>query len=83
MRRVAKCGTLSGYARHRRLGEEACAECLRANNERSRNLYRDDPDRRAQVRARTAAAERAYSRLAHMYPDDYAALYAEEKERGA
>lgn len=28
---VAQCGTASGYARHRRLGEVACRECLAAN----------------------------------------------------
>jgi WhiB family redox-sensing transcriptional regulator len=28
---VAACGTESGYGRHRRLGEAACAECLNAN----------------------------------------------------
>lgn len=28
---VAKCGTDSGYYRHRRAGEDACAECRRAH----------------------------------------------------
>jgi hypothetical protein len=28
--RVAQCGTRSGYNRHRRLGEDACADCLAA-----------------------------------------------------
>ncbi len=44
--RVALCGTQSGYARHRRLGEGACKACLAANA---------DARRRSKARARGAA----------------------------
>jgi hypothetical protein len=30
--RVAKCGTRSGYNKHRRNGEDACAACKKANS---------------------------------------------------
>ena len=32
-RAVAECGTRAGYNRHRRLGEETCAECRLAQKE--------------------------------------------------
>ena len=32
-RKVAECGTRSGYKRHRANNEEACAECKSAQNE--------------------------------------------------
>ena len=35
----AHCGTVSGYRRHRRLKQKACAECLAAKAAESRNEY--------------------------------------------
>lgn len=31
-RKEAQCGTRAGYNKHRRLGEETCAECREAQN---------------------------------------------------
>ncbi|MGW2367143.1 WhiB family transcriptional regulator [Streptomyces sp. NPDC001667] len=39
-RRVAKCGTRSGYLRHRRNDEVACDACRAANSAAGRRLYR-------------------------------------------
>lgn len=39
-RKVAKCGTLSGYARHRRLQELACAGCMEASRANSAAIRR-------------------------------------------
>lgn len=33
---IAKCGTRSGYGRHRRLGEVPCADCRKANSNSER-----------------------------------------------
>jgi hypothetical protein len=79
--REAKCGTTSGYARHLRLGEDACAPCLASRAQVTRDRYATDPEFRDRVRARAAAQRRALQRLSHLYPADYAALYAEEKGR--
>lgn len=35
-KRVAKCGTVSGYARHHRLGETPCVECANASRDYQR-----------------------------------------------
>lgn len=37
MARVAQCGTKSGYARHLRLDESACAPCLKAQRDYARS----------------------------------------------
>lgn len=37
--RLAKCGTDSGYRRHRRLGEPACGSCLEAHAYEARRTY--------------------------------------------
>lgn len=42
---LAGCGTAAGYRRHRRLGQEACPDCLRA--ERLRSKERRPPGTRA------------------------------------
>lgn len=38
-RRVAKCGTRSGYARHHRRGEKPCALCREAENAYQRDYH--------------------------------------------
>lgn len=37
--RQAKCGTDSGYRRHRRLGEKACGPCLEGHAHAARRIY--------------------------------------------
>lgn len=37
--RPARCGTMSGYSRHLRLGETACGPCTQANRDKSRAYY--------------------------------------------
>jgi hypothetical protein len=39
-REPAKCGTRSGYLRHRKNGEEACAACRQANTDADNRLRR-------------------------------------------
>lgn len=61
-RRPAECGTESGYSRHRRLGEETCAECRKAwaDAESARNARRSNsPDALRSRRARNARREAA------------------------
>jgi hypothetical protein len=33
---IAACGTRSGYYRHKRLNEDVCAECRKANSHKNR-----------------------------------------------
>lgn len=42
-RRIAECGTPSGYRRHRRLHEPVCDPCRTANNVASRRPAREKP----------------------------------------
>lgn len=46
-KKVAKCGTRSGYNRHKRLDEPYCEECKKANKEYYMGKYRNDPEYRA------------------------------------
>lgn len=39
-REPAKCGTRSGYQRHRAIGEEACGPCRQANTDADNRLRR-------------------------------------------
>lgn len=66
-REIAPCGTRSAYSRHLRRGETPCQPCRDANADFSR--------------ARNLARQRAWVRLARLYPDEYRALYAEELEK--
>lgn len=65
---VTHHGTVSGWTKHRAMGERPCDSCRAARQE-----Y--DAPRRPSKRA----DRRALQRLADMYPDAYAALYAEER----
>lgn len=65
-------GTYGGYQAHRRLGEDACAACLDANN-----AYK------AVQRSGGAenARERALRRLARLHPSEFRRLYYAELQR--
>lgn len=43
-KKVAKCGTRSGYNRHARLGEPSCDACKSANTEYYMGKYKNDPE---------------------------------------
>jgi 5-methylcytosine-specific restriction endonuclease McrA len=49
MAKIAECGTRSGYNRHRRLKEKACAPCTAANSKNSLASYRKDPAKAAEI----------------------------------
>lgn len=73
-------GTPRGRAVHLRHGEMPCVPCRLAYNEYMRNR-RDDPAILEADRARNAAFGRAKTRIAQLYPDDFATIYAEELEK--
>jgi hypothetical protein len=63
-----KCGTRSGYVRHRSLKEDACAECKAANAKYQKTYMRDWSRRKREKieRAlREAQAREAENRLDH------------------
>lgn len=62
-----RCGTNAGYFRHRRAGEETCADCRAAH-------VADNADRQA-------ARDRPYARLASEFPERWRELYVDELER--
>jgi len=66
----AECGTVAGYFRHRRAGQEQCQPCRDAMN--ASNWDRA-PHRKARHPALT--------RLAQRHPEEYRVLLAEEKAR--
>jgi hypothetical protein len=67
-RTVAPHGTEAAYARHRRAGEPACAECLEAVRQARRDSRGDE---RAEAIARYKAAQEAEPLVVGV-PDDYA-----------
>ena len=69
-------GTYGGYQKHRKLGVEACAECLAAQVWYTRRRRESAEERR-----QTAARTRAYVRISRAYPTLYHALYEEELGR--
>lgn len=72
----ARCGTPSGWVRHRREGERACDACARAKAEYdARRRSADGKVRLARLRAK--AQSRAGFELRHRYPEEYQELYAE------
>lgn len=78
--RTARCGTPSGYNRHKLDGEKPCDACHAAKSEYDKR-WRSASDKVRRSRLNARAQMKAYGRLAHKYPDDYARLYAEEKAR--
>jgi hypothetical protein len=76
----ARCGTPSGYRRHQLDGEKPCDACATAKREYDQRL-RSAPEATRRNRLHAKAQACATSRLRSIYPDLYAALYREEKER--
>lgn len=68
-RELKACGTVAAYVRHKRAGEEPCDACREAYN--------------AGHVPRAKARSRALGRLARMFPQQYAALFAEELAKEA
>jgi hypothetical protein len=81
----AKCGTPSGYTKHRRKGEEACAECRAAIAAYKREYLARRPDINRKQNDYTKAHGRAAMRLIESHRDVFEVLLAEElrRERGA
>ena len=77
---VARCGTVSGFNKHKREGVRPCPACVAVKQEYDKR-WNGQPERVKKSRASARAQGRAYSRLAAIYPDLYHALYAEEKDR--
>ena len=73
-------GTNSGWTKHKKLGERACDACTRAKQEYDKRR-KAIPEQTRLNRLNASAQGRAEARLRRMYPEDYAALYAEEKAR--
>ena len=78
--RPARCGTPSGYRKHQHAGERPCDACAAAKSEYDRRL-RSAPEATRRNRLTAQAQNHARTRLTAIYPDVYAALYREEKER--
>ena len=69
---------MSGWRRHKKLGESQCALCAQAN----RDYYVDrlkDPAKSARKRKYADARQRALSRLSKAHPVEFRALYEDEK----
>ncbi len=64
----AKCGTTSGYRRHRRLGEPACDACRAAHA----RYYRESGYARLRYRA--------HRELARRHPDEFRSILASLRE---
>lgn len=76
--RTARCGTLSGYARHKLDDNKPCDACTAAKREYDKR-WRAAPERTRKSRLSARAQQKAYGRLAREFPDKYAAYYAEAK----
>lgn len=71
-------GTRAGWIQHRKEGKQPCRPCKDANAAYQRE-YRQGSDKwRKPIRAR----DRALVRLKEAHPDEYRALYEDEKKRG-
>jgi hypothetical protein len=71
-RKVAACGTRSGYNRHLRNSEQPCEACSDANNRDKATEAR---------RAYARAYQRALGRLRDLYGDQFDRLLADERAR--
>lgn len=74
-----RCGTVTGYTNHQRAGERPCDACVAAKAAYNKR-WREAPERTRRNRMYAAAQGRAKQRLVEMFPDTYAALYAEERD---
>lgn len=72
-------GTYAGWQVHRKEGKRPCKPCQQAQNDYMREYRKTSDKWRDPIRAR----ERALVRLKEAHPDEYRALYEDEKKRGA
>jgi hypothetical protein len=77
---TARCGTPSGWTKHKNADETPCDACALAKKEYNQR-WRSAPEKVRKNRLHAQAQARAVGRLKAIYPDLYAALYAEEKDR--
>lgn len=75
-------GSVKGWRRHQRAHEKPCEACTRAKSEYDERRRNSDAEQRS-ARIRGRAQIRAYQRLAHEFPEKYAAYYAEAKDQVA
>jgi ketosteroid isomerase-like protein len=73
----AACGTRSGYERHKRNDEIACADCKAAAAAYMRRHRTGNEEYRANQAALQRIRDEALLRLARIYRREYEALYAE------
>lgn len=78
--RVARCGTPSGWTKHKRRNEQPCDACALARKEYDKR-QKGIPINTQKNRLTAKAQGNARVRLTQIYPELYAALYAEEKEK--
>jgi hypothetical protein len=71
-------GTASGWRKHQTLGEAPCPACCAAKAAYDARRQ-GTPGRTRQSRDHSKAQGRAYSRLAHLHPDDYRRFYEQAK----
>lgn len=69
-----KHGTYSNYT----MGKCRCAACRKANTDHARAYRRSRPD---YFRAYGRARARAWARLADQHPEEFAAIFEDEKQR--
>lgn len=79
-RRIAACGTYTGYQRHWRAGEPPCQPCRDARAAWQRDHRRPDDGSRA---AYSRAYTRAKAALVRLHRGDFARLLDEERNRAA
>lgn len=73
-RERARCGTPSGYERHRLDGVKPCDACALAKSEYDRR-YRAAPERVRRDRLKARAQSRAYVALRAEHVEEYRKLY--------
>ena len=72
---VARCGTPSGWSRHKNDGERPCNACFKAKAEYDARRRNASSEAVVVSRARAAAQARANTALRRRYPEEYRALY--------
>mgnify|MGYP001573058000 CR=1 FL=1 len=70
----ARCGTVSGWGRHRDNGEKPCDACARAKSDYDARR-REIPEQQLKSRIRAKAQFRAYQTLMRRYPEEYRWAY--------
>lgn len=73
-RHVARCGTYSGYRRHKADGETSCDACFRAMREYGAR-QKNTPVNQRKARLRSIAQSYAQSDIRAMYPVEWRKSY--------